>query len=107
MPASFDPSRHAHPITAEHLRLYREDDLQGAAWQALRKRDFQAARQLVATHQAEYRDSKAHIDEGLLLLADCMQSPSAENKARARAFYDEKTYSPMRRRLRRGCLELP
>ena len=103
----FDRARHAHPITAEHLRLYREDDLLDGAWQALRRRDFAAARQLVATHQAEYPDSKSHMDEGLLLLADCMQSPSAANKARAQAFYDSKTYSPMRRRLRRSCLELP
>ncbi|HEY6081062.1 MAG TPA: hypothetical protein VIW29_19740 [Polyangiaceae bacterium] len=107
VPAGFDRTRHAHPITAEHLRLYREDDLLGGAWQALRRRDFQTARQLVAAHQAEYPDSKAHMDEGLLLLADCMQSPSAEHKARAQAFYDSKTYSPLRRRLRRSCLELP
>ena len=107
VPAGFDPLRHAHPITVEHLRLYREDELLGGAWQALRRHDFPAARQLVAVHQAEYPDSKSHMDEGLLLLADCMQSPSAANKARAQAFYDSKTYSPMRRRLRRSCLELP
>jgi hypothetical protein len=104
-PAGFDPTQHVHPITAEHLRMYREDDLLDGAWHALRQRDFQAARQLVGTHQAEYPDSKAHMDEGLLLLADCMENPSPESKARAQAFYDSKTYSPMRRRLRRFCLE--
>jgi hypothetical protein len=102
---AYDPARHAHPITPEHLRMYREDELLNGAWRSLRKRDFALARKLVATHQSEYPDSKAHMDEGLLLLADCMQYPSAETTAKAQAFYDTKTFSPMRRRLRRLCLE--
>ena len=104
-PAAYDPHRHAHPITEEHLRMYREDDLLDGAWHALRKRDFVEARNLVSTHQFEYPDSRAHMDEGLLLLADCMQHPGPETKARAQVFYDTKTFSPMRRRLRRLCLE--
>jgi pyruvate/2-oxoglutarate dehydrogenase complex dihydrolipoamide acyltransferase (E2) component len=104
-PAAYDPTRHAHPITAEHLRMYREDELLNGAWRALRKRDFARARELVTTHQSEYPASKAHMDEGLLLLADCMEHPSAESRAKAQAFYDTKTFSPMRRRLRRLCLE--
>lgn len=103
--AGYDPTKHAHPITEEHLRLYRETDLLDGAWLALRKRDFSKARDLVATHRSEYSGSKEHMDEGLLLLADCMESPGAETRARAQQFYDSKTYSPMRRRIRRLCLE--
>jgi hypothetical protein len=104
-PAAYDPTRHAHPITAEHLRLYREDELLNGAWRSLRRRDFARARELVQTHQNEYPASKAHMDEGLLLLADCIEHPGAETRAKAQAFYDTKTFSPMRRRLRRLCLE--
>jgi len=104
-PAAYDPTRHAHPITAEHLRMYREDELLNGAWRALRRREFARARELVTTHQSEYPASKEHMDEGLLLLADCMERPSAETRAKAQAFYDTKTFSPMRRRLRRLCLE--
>lgn len=106
-PAAYDPTRHAHPITAEHLRMYREDELLNGAWRSLRKREFARARELVQTHQNEYPASKEHMDEGLLLLADCMEHPSAETRAKAQAFYDTKTFSPMRRRLRRHCLEAP
>ena len=105
--AGYDPNHHAHPITPEHLRLYRETELLEGAWQALRKRDVAKARELVATHQSEYPDSNQHMDEGLLLLANCIERPGAETRALAQVFYDTKTYSPMRRRLRRLCLALP
>lgn len=100
-------SQHAqpHPITAEHLALYRDLDLLDAAWQALHGRDFARARELLAVHRREYRRQHDDMTEGLSLLADCMEQQTPEARARAQHFYDEQTHSMLRRRMRRHCLQ--
>jgi pyruvate/2-oxoglutarate dehydrogenase complex dihydrolipoamide acyltransferase (E2) component len=96
---------HPHPITAEHLALYRDVDLLDAAWQAARDGDFAQARTLLAEHRREYPRSDDDLNEGLSLLVDCMQEPSVAARERAQRFYDTRTFSMMRRRIRRHCLE--
>ena len=96
---------HPHPITADHLRNFRQVDLLDDAWQALKARNFRRARELVAVHRAEYPDQWDDMNEGLELLADCMEQRDSESVARAREFYEQYTASRMRRRIRRFCLE--
>ena len=102
-----DHSDHPHPITSDHARLYRDVDLLHAADEAIKDGAFESARDLLAQHHRELRGMSSVEEEGLLLLADCAEEPSESNLARVRSFYDEHSESPVRRRLRRGCLELP
>jgi hypothetical protein len=94
-----------HPITPDHLRLYRDADLLRAADAAIRAGRFDDARGLLAQHRRELSGMSAREEEGLLLLADCAERRSAHSVARVQRFYDEHTDSTLRRRLRRGCLE--
>ena len=98
------PGAKPHPITSEHERRYREVSLLDAAWDALEAKDFARARHLIDEHRRDYGDENADLDEGMSLLADCMEHPTAETRARAQRFYDEETYSTARRRIRRWCL---
>ncbi|MGD8862171.1 MAG: hypothetical protein PVI30_19320 [Myxococcales bacterium] len=93
-----------HPLTAEHVALYRDVDLLSGAWDAARDGDYAGARALLSRHRAEYPDPDDDMREGLSLLVDCMQRPSPDAMARAQRFYDEQTHSMVRRRIRRHCL---
>lgn len=104
--SDYDPHVHPHPITPEHLRIYREADLHNSAWLALKNGDIARTRELVAEHQRDFPDVNSHMDEGLLVLADCLERPGPETKARAQKYYDTYTYSQMRRRIRKMCLQV-
>lgn len=101
------PSRLPHPITAEHLRLYRDADLLNGASQALATRSVAGARALLAQHEREYGATGATEREGLTVLADCIAEPSAATRQRARSFYATHRASTARRQIRRECLETP
>jgi hypothetical protein len=94
-----------HPLTPQHLRLYRDVDLLRAADAEIKAGRFDAARALIAQHRRELAGMSAPEEEGLLLLADCAEQRSAGNVARVQRFYDAHTDSMLRRRLRRACLE--
>ena len=94
-----------HPITAEHLKNYRQVELLHEAWQKLKQGEYDAGRQIVSTLRREYPEQWEDMNEGLETLADCMQRPSPETLAAAQRFYDERTASMMRKRIRRYCLE--
>jgi hypothetical protein len=98
------PGAKPHPISAEHQRRYREVGIVDSAWEALEAKDFAKARKLIDEHRREYGGENGDLDEGMSLLADCMERPSAETRGRAQRFYDEETYSTARRRIRRWCL---
>ena len=99
------PGMLPHPITAEHKRIYRDVELLDGAWQALKSRDFERARALLNTHATEYASGYDDMQDGLTVLADCMQYPSATSRERAERFYTERTASSMRRRIRTHCLQ--
>lgn len=99
------PDRHPHPITAEHRRLYREADLLDGAAALLRKKSVAEARALLAEHRAEYAPRQGSDNEGLALLADCIERRDTASVDRAQAFYDRYTHSMVRRQIRKQCLE--
>ncbi len=94
----------SHPLTAEHAALYRDVDLLDGAWTAAREGDYDRARALLAQHGAEYPRPEDDMREGLALLVDCMDGARADAVDRAQHFYDTRTHSMMRRRIRRHCL---
>jgi hypothetical protein len=97
--------RHPHPITAEHRRLYRDADLIDGAAALLRKGSTAEARALLAQHRTEYPQREGSDNEGLALLADCIERRDAPSIERARSFYDRNTHSMVRRQIRKQCLE--
>jgi hypothetical protein len=100
------PGMLPHPITPEHVRIYRDVELLDSAWQALKRRDFERARSLLREHASEYAASGYDdINDGLTILTDCMEHPSASTRERARRFYEQRTASTTRRRIRKHCLE--
>jgi hypothetical protein len=103
--SSAKPDRHPHPITAEHRRLYREADLLDGAAALLRKSSIAEARALLAQHRAEYAPGQGSDNDGLALLADCLEHRDRASLDRARAFYDRYTHSMVRRQIRKQCLE--
>ena len=99
------PGMLPHPITAEHLRIYRDVDLLEGTFAALKRRDFARARSLLDQHAREYASGYDDLQDGLSILADCMETSSAEARERAQRFYDQHTESTARRKIRRHCLE--
>jgi hypothetical protein len=97
--------RHPHPITAEHRRLYRDADLIDGAAALLRKGSVAEARALLAQHRTEYSQREGSDNEGLALLADCIERRDAASIGHVRAFYDRYTHSMVRRQIRKQCLE--
>jgi hypothetical protein len=97
--------RYPHPITKEHLRLYREADLLDGAATLLRKHEIEHARVLLQQHSLEYSAREGSDNQGLWLLADCLEHRDADSVARAQAFYDRHTHSMIRRQIRKQCLE--
>ena len=99
------PGMLPHPITAEHVRIYRDVELLDGAWQALKRRDFAQARVLLRQHAGEYGvRGYDELNDGLTLLADCMERPGPETRQAAQRFYDQQTASTARKRIRRHCL---
>ena len=94
-----------HPISADHARLYLDMDLLSAAERAIKDAHYEEARALLEEHHRALPGMSDVEEEGLLLLADCVEEPSEQNVAVVRAFYDLHTDSTIRRSLRRACLE--
>jgi hypothetical protein len=93
-----------HPVTPAHVRNFREVDLLQGAWKALERRDFARARELVSAHRNDYPGQWDDMNEGLEILAECLQRRTPEIVERARVFHRQRTASMMRKRIRRFCL---
>ena len=57
-------------------------------------------------HQVRFSEPEAWTDlrEGWRAIADCLEHPDPEAKARGRRFVDQERGASMRRRVRRACL---
>ncbi len=99
--------RHAHPITVEHARLYRDVDLLEEVKDALARRDFVTARAILAQHRVEFPNGYPERVEGYEIIADCLENPGPETTARAERYHAEKRASIVRRQVRKACLTPP
>lgn len=99
------PGARPHPITPDHVRLQREISLFKAASDAVAANDVPEIRRIVDEHRASYADQNQDMADGYEIIADCIEHPGAASTARARRFFDEETYSMMRRPILRACLD--
>jgi hypothetical protein len=99
------PGAKPHPITPDHIRIHEEISLFKAASDAVAAKDVPEIRRIVKEHRAGYPDQNQDMADGYEILADCLEHPGASSTARARRFFEQETYSMMRRPILRTCLE--
>jgi hypothetical protein len=100
-----DGAVHPHPITAQHERIFRENQLIGALNGAMDVNDGPGLRKLLQQYQQEYPDDPSALQQGYELIADCLEHPGAAARATAQRYYDTERGSTLRRFVARHCLE--
>jgi hypothetical protein len=104
LPGAAEP----HPITPERLRMEEQHQLFDQVAAAIQALQFDRARALLHEHQERFSDAEAWTDlhEAWRVIADCLEYPGPQSKARGLRFVDQERGSSMRRRVRRACLEV-
>lgn len=105
--APHDQPMHPHPITSAHLRIYRENNLLYQLNEAMDGRESVRLRALLAIYREEYPEDPNDMQTGYELIADCLDRPSPEVRARAEKYFKEEIASTLRRFVKRHCLETP
>jgi hypothetical protein len=98
-----DEARHPHPITPQHERIFRENNLVGALNHAMDRRDAARLRELNAQYRQEYPEDAQVLQEGYELIADCIERPTQSTEQAGRRFWQEQRASSLRRYVRRHC----
>jgi hypothetical protein len=99
--------RHAHPITPQHERIYRENQLTFSLDGAVEVEDVPGIRRLLAIYRQEFPEDALVLQQGYELIANCLERPREATRAEAQRFYDTELASSLRRHVRRHCLEKP
>jgi hypothetical protein len=94
-----------HPITPQHERIFRENNLIGDLNGAMDVKDAAGLRQLLKQYRDEYPEDAHVLADGYELIANCLERPGPETRAVAQRYYDEQLDSGLRRYIRRHCLE--
>jgi hypothetical protein len=100
-----DGPMHPHPITPEHVRIQRENNLIGALNGAMDVNDGPGLRRLLGQYRDEFPDDPNLLQEGYQIIADCLEHPGAVSRAVAQRYYDRERGSILRRFVSRHCLE--
>ena len=99
--------RHPHPITPQHQRIYRENELTFSLDGAVDVEDVAGIRRLLAIYRQEFPEDSLVLQQGYEIIANCLERPGAATRAVAQRFYDTEIASTLRRHVRRHCLEKP
>jgi hypothetical protein len=94
-----------HPLTPQHQRIFRENNLIGDLNGAMDVKDAAGLRALLTQYREEYPEDAHVLQDGYALIADCLERPGPETRATAQRYYDEQLDSGLRRYIRRHCLE--
>jgi hypothetical protein len=95
-----------HPHTPQHERIFRENHLIGNLNGAMDVKDAAGLRELLKQYRDLYPEDAHVLQDGYELIAECLEHPGAETRARAQRYYDEQLDSGLRRYIRRHCLEV-
>jgi hypothetical protein len=106
-PSTPDPEgpMHPHPITPEHERIFKENNLFSTISGAMDRRDTVAMRKFLEEYEHEYPEDSHLLQEGFRVIADCIDFPGEKSTAAARAYYGANKASIIRRYVRRHCFE--
>ena len=96
-----------HPITPQHQRIFRENNLIGDLNGAMDVKDAPGLRRLLQQYRDEYPEDAHVLQDGYAMIASCLESVTPETRAAAQRYYDEELDSGLRRYIRRHCLEGP
>jgi len=96
-----------HPITPQHARIFRENNLIGDLNGAMDALDASGLRRLVAQYRDEYPEDAHVLQDGYELIASCLEALTPETRRAAQRYYDAQLDSGLRRYVRRHCLEAP
>jgi hypothetical protein len=100
-----DEPLHPHPITPQHERIYRENNLTFSLDGAVDVEDAPGIRRLLARYREEFPEDSLVLQQGYEIIADCLDRPGGATRAAAQRFYDTELASALRRHVRRHCLE--
>jgi hypothetical protein len=100
-----DAPVHPHPITPQHLRIFRENALLGQLDGAMDVKDAAGLRKLLQTYREEYPEDPQQLQSGYELIANCLDRPGEATRAAAQKYFDEERGSTLRRFVLRHCLE--
>jgi hypothetical protein len=100
-----DPARRPHAISAEHRRIFAENDRLAALNAALDRGDFTTLRRLNQSYRAAYPEDAHVLQLGYDVIADCLEQRTPARVDAARRFWREHKSSSLRRYVRRHCLE--
>ncbi|HEX9619221.1 MAG TPA: hypothetical protein VF989_03735 [Polyangiaceae bacterium] len=92
-----------HPITDDHLRIRRENQLIQKLNDAMDLGDFITLRKVLAGYREEYPEDAQGLQEGYERVADCLEFPGPETRARGKKYWEEHRGSTLRRFIRRHC----
>jgi hypothetical protein len=98
---------HPHPITPQHERIYRENNLSFSLDGAVEAEDVSGIRRLLAVYRQEFPEDSLVLQQGYQIIADCLERPGEATRAAAQRFYDTELASALRRHVRRHCLDKP
>ena len=102
---SHDGPVHPHPITEQHQRIFRENQLIGALDGAMDVNDGPGLRRLLLQYRQEYPEDPNALQTGYEIIADCLEHPGPAARAAAQRYYDVERGSTLRRFVARHCLE--
>lgn len=102
---ALEEPRHPHPITAQHRRIFEENNRLGALSGAMDQGDFAALRRMNAEYREAYPEDDHDLQEAYDLIADCLEQRSSKAIEAARHFWQTHRASTLRRHVRRHCLE--
>jgi hypothetical protein len=110
MPASPDARMpegpvHPHPITAEHLRIFAENQLVGNLDGAMEVKDVAGMRRLLERYRREYPEDGQILQDGYAVIADCLEHPGGAARAAAQRWIEGHNGSILKRFVNRHCLE--
>jgi hypothetical protein len=94
-----------HPITPQHERIFRENNLIGDLNGAMDMKDAPGLRRLLQQYRDEYPEDAHVLQQGYAIIASCLESLTPETRSAAQRYYDEELDSGLRRYIRRHCLE--
>ena len=102
---SHDGPVHPHPLTEQHQRIFRENQLIGALDGAMDVKDGPGLRRLLLQYRQEYPEDPSALQAGYEVIADCLEHPGPAARAAAQRYDDIERGSTLRRFVARHCLE--